>query len=999
MLTRTLRRNNGNNGTRQRNTSVKAQATRIEKKIQEAERQIEATEASIENPGGNVDREAAAIAALRGAKDNLDGLRIDGFRIDELDKTRRLDNDEMRLIDARINTCNERINTARIEQNNMDRLNFRKYVNEINKDIMDKKLKNQQQISDIILNYGINYQAQMENASCQRTAGFVPQSHQTFISKYINKQTDNHGLILWHGLGSGKTLSAISAILEHQKDGNAIVVAPASLIGNFSKEILNNIQTISELNQSVIDERAKTQKNRAKSQKKTRANSGGTFKRKRESENTENSKTRKRQKLDPFMRTLKCTDMKCELRRFNGSKSKISFLSSNGDLNSDTHVLFKERFDGENNLIIIDESQLFIQTIANAFDDYTKCFTSEPSEGSRQPPSRIRLYNYIIKNAVEKKFKIIALSGTPIVKDPIELAVLFNILAAYDMKGEELFPLLDKPLLNNNKDERIMNLSFNKVHSVTPLSPADTFNYSQTEPRLQTNPRHNFNEISNVNRVGNANLFMKKVYGYLSYFGNVDKLLPRIILDMENPIGYNNNGIPHFQIKECIISESQQTKIDNIRTLYFGNNNQRYRGDPDNKYLVNFHSISPDYAIDICMNKYIPFTSRDLKARKNFFDHTIAEFQGKIKETEIIYNSGANLTDIQNHSTKMFEIIDHICKNIHRKHIIYCQSRKVNVIFAHYLRQYLNYSEFKGEDIIDKESDLKEWNNMMLEGDMMLEEKKKSMLEAPKYYMYLTGSGMDANGSGMDANNDDIDDKFLEYVENEGLLQTNGDSTLKEKMIDLFNKQQLFSKFNIIILNSAAAEGITLKNVNYVHFLQVPENMSRLYQIIGRAVRNCTHTNLEKDDRFVTPILYLAVPERFPIIPPTERVIELECQRRNRIAGLPFPNINMKDNTKNGFLPMNDNTDNGFLGGNNKRRRIGGTDTPQETGTGTQGIDIIDGTPDIEILDPRGSDIAKYEKIVRVNDNILPYLMLLKKAAIDCNLLNSEQKNYCLNFV
>jgi hypothetical protein len=47
-----------------------------------------------------------------------------------------------------------------------------------------------------------------------------------------------------------------------------------------------------------------------------------------------------------------------------------------------------------------------------------------------------------------------------------------------------------------------------------------------------------------------------------------------------------------------------------------------------------------------------------------------------------------------------------------------------------------------------------------------------------------------------------------------------------------------------------------LKGVNFVHILEIPPNMSRLYQIIGRAIRNCTHERTT--DKTVTPILYIA---------------------------------------------------------------------------------------------------------------------------------------------
>lgn len=48
------------------------------------------------------------------------------------------------------------------------------------------------------------------------------------------KLKDQKGLVVYHGLGSGKTLTAIHAAEEY---GGAVVVTPASLQDNFKKEL------------------------------------------------------------------------------------------------------------------------------------------------------------------------------------------------------------------------------------------------------------------------------------------------------------------------------------------------------------------------------------------------------------------------------------------------------------------------------------------------------------------------------------------------------------------------------------------------------------------------------------------------------------------------------------------------------------------------------------------------------------------------------------------
>jgi hypothetical protein len=63
----------------------------------------------------------------------------------------------------------------------------------------------------------------------------------------------------------------------------------------------------------------------------------------------------------------------------------------------------------------------------------------------------------------------------------------------------------------------------------------------------------------------------------------------------------------------------------------------------------------------------------------------------------------------------------------------------------------------------------------------------------------------------------------------------------------------------IIIGSPIISEGITLKAVRQVHILEPYWNMSKINQIIGRAVRNYSHHALEKDDRNVEIYKYVSI--------------------------------------------------------------------------------------------------------------------------------------------
>ena len=117
--------------------------------------------------------------------------------------------------------------------------------------------------------------------------------------------------------------------------------------------------------------------------------------------------------------------------------------------------------------------------------------------------------------------------------------------------------------------------------------------------------------------------------------------------------------------------------------------------------------------------------------------------------------------------------------------------------------------------------------------------------------MFYTGTGI----ADADFSREDV--QFIRFLKDETEGKSKKD---RDKLLKNFNSRpnKLGEKVQVIIINSAAAEGITIKNVRFVHLLHLPPNMSKVFQIIGRAIRNCTHQSLDVNERTVTPILYLS---------------------------------------------------------------------------------------------------------------------------------------------
>ena len=63
----------------------------------------------------------------------------------------------------------------------------------------------------------------------------------------------------------------------------------------------------------------------------------------------------------------------------------------------------------------------------------------------------------------------------------------------------------------------------------------------------------------------------------------------------------------------------------------------------------------------------------------------------------------------------------------------------------------------------------------------------------------------------------------------------------------------------VFMASSAGAEGITLANVRNVYIMEAYWNPARIDQVIGRAIRICSHARLPMDERTVEVKMYLSV--------------------------------------------------------------------------------------------------------------------------------------------
>jgi hypothetical protein len=878
------------------------------------------------------------------------------------------------------------------------------------------------------------YAQQNSSATCNRTTGYVQQAQQLFVQTYMTDPSNS--LLLWHGLGSGKTMSSIYATsqfitptaIDHTNYKQIVVLTPAALISNYQTE-LNSLIGAESAHITTGGTRKnkktkKTIKNKTKKHGGVRGRPRGapsatgrrgprlpppgipgapsatgtpgipgapsatgrrgpgrppripgaspssvtgplgspsslgkhprspspssapTVTKKRGRPRLSNLKTY----ADEYLNIRSVSESRSKLLRVKDpfiTKSGVSyvFYSYDGDLNDVDIITGPFRNILQNaQKVVIDESQLFFSKIYSAINKIdlnlnTTSNTVLVNNDLYKP--LIIVYNYFANRARigNKNFQILALSGTPIKKRASELVILLNMLSGKNLFRENGFPdeFTNAFTTNRGRDSININRLFDVSYNLTNDLAEYRYNYISSPDKTVINERNkqNHNNLRKATNINNVDVLFTKAYGLISYFGNIPKLLPTIDIKNDCIIGYNNSGDPYFSIIESRMESNQSVIINNLimsRNNFKGalndsnpnSSNQYYdffiaqsnifafKLDPlIGKQFTDFENILGRNAIEIHKNgkwhkptlgqQNLDVSSFGYVASFSYFYN--ANFPEMMKllnpldsshqhynilkhgdESKYLSEMNHNLDNLKQYSIKMYNIIKCIRDNPEKKHLIYCEYRRMNIVFVRYLNYFLKYTNLEPDQI-------KTPGNI-----------------TDKKYMFLTGKCHETD----DTENGDWPGLYREC---EG--QVNGDDVFKGQLVDFFNNQPYKSGLNVVIINSASAEGITLKRLNYVHFLQIPSDMSRLYQIIGRAVRNCTHIQdpsvTQSDFYTVTPLLYLSIN--------------------------PNPNPNSNNTT----------------------------------------------------------DVEKFEGIVSENNLILPYLQMLNESAVDCYQNNVIKSQRCFS--
>jgi hypothetical protein len=309
-------------------------------------------------------------------------------------------------------------------------------------------------INQLFMPYYDELSGKQDQISCDPAVNseFSLLTHQKIVTDYLNIHTPYRGLLLYHGLGSGKTCSSIAIAEGLKTHKNIIVLTPASLRRNYIEELKKCGDEIYKKNQfwefvsitSPLDPMINTLSAILSLPKDFIKSAKGAWL--VNVKKPSNYTSLNRDQLSSLEAQLnKMIETKYTFYNYNGmrmSTLKAMPVDSNNNPFSD-HV------------VIIDEAHNFISRIVNKL--------KRPSSLSMQ------MYD-LLMNA--QNVKIILLSGTPIINYPNEVAVIFNILRGYIKTWK--FPLQVSTKAGSKIDKKSLSKLFETVNSLDYMDYDDS---------------------------------------------------------------------------------------------------------------------------------------------------------------------------------------------------------------------------------------------------------------------------------------------------------------------------------------------------------------------------------------------------------------------------------------------------------------------------------------------------------------------------------------------
>ena len=250
-------------------------------------------------------------------------------------------------------------------------------------------------------------------------------THQKLVRDYLNLYTPYRGLLLFHGLGSGKSNSSIAIAEGFKSNKKVIVMTPASLRRNYIEEIKKFGEPIYKKNQfwqwvstrehpEAVDTLSSVLNLSIEYINKKK---GAWLVNTTKPSNYDTLESAEIKSLDDQIDEM--IQYKYKFINYNGlRRDKLKDMTNNFETN-----IFDDA------VVIIDEAHNFISRIVNKIAKEKEAAVDKSGKKERVPFAlALILYDLLLS---AKNARVVLLTGTPIINYPNEIGILFNILRGY----------------------------------------------------------------------------------------------------------------------------------------------------------------------------------------------------------------------------------------------------------------------------------------------------------------------------------------------------------------------------------------------------------------------------------------------------------------------------------------------------------------------------------------------------------------------------------------
>jgi hypothetical protein len=745
--------------------------------------------------------------------------------------------------------------------------------------------------------------------------------HQQIVKDYLNLYTPYRGLLLFHGLGSGKTCSSIAIAEGIKTEKQIIIMTPASLQANYRNDLKKCGDEFYKRNQhwdfiSIKDVNVKDKEEKI-AQLSSILNidvamikeNGGAWM--IDVSNPKNNypdlSTEEQQQLEAQLD--KMIEAKYKFINYNGlNKKKIAELTKDGKINP---------FD--NAVVIIDEAHRIVNSISNQLKNLKPTKTDEKKAKTY---ISIQLYKYL-QNA--DNAKIILLTGTPIINYPNELAVLFNMLRGYiktwsfklTVDKEQKFD--ESSIIAMLKKHNVANYDYVKYtpSSQTVTITRNPFGFSpafkggdeytgviknaagdesneqflrkikqmfdaehiKTEDPVITNFTalpDKFEDFKNkflkvnpdtfeIVGVKELPIFQRRILGLVSYFKSAqEQLMPRLL---------------DIKIEPVPMSNMQYSEYVDVRTDEITKTKRSQK----NKNMYEVSSNSYRIFSRLCCNFVFPpadeTTGRPARPKKEKLneqnvDAFLLTDEGFRQREAQTFVEGAEEEVPESDSAVDGSYNDKIRQlfEYYEKHGDDLKPRdeggRLNEYSPKFLKMLQNITnpDNKGLNLIYSQFRSLEGIGMMslvLNANGFAQFKIKKDKEGEGWFVDIAPQDQEKPMYALYTGTEDTDEKeIIRNIFNSDFASTPQNikgylERRKKSSGKLENKYGDIIK--VFMITASGSEGINLRNVRFVHVTEPYWNAVRVEQVIGRARRICSHEDLPEDEKTVQVFEYLTV--------------------------------------------------------------------------------------------------------------------------------------------